>query len=252
MNKPTQNKWYAFVPNLLTMLNLICGVVAIYFAFTAEIKTALFLMLFGGLFDFFDGFAARLLKVSGELGKQLDSLADLITFGLLPGVMIFALQRELILEANSGFEHLSVLQWIYLVSPILIPVFSALRLAKFNIDTRQTNSFIGVPTPANAFFLASLAYTFFYSGGIISEWLANSWIILAITITFSLLLVSNLSMFALKFKSFGWKGNELRYVFLIMSLTLLITLNIQGFMAIILLYLLLSIVNSVLSQKKND
>jgi CDP-diacylglycerol--serine O-phosphatidyltransferase len=155
MNTTNQNKWYAFVPNMLTLFNLISGVKAIYFAFGNNIQTALLLMIVGGVFDFFDGFVARLLKVSGELGKQLDSLADLISFGLLPGVMVFTVQRELILNNAGGFNELSPLNWIYLISPILIPVFSAIRLGKFNIDTRQTSSFLGLPTPGNALFFAA-------------------------------------------------------------------------------------------------
>ena len=202
-------------------------------------------MLLGGLFDFFDGFAARLLKVSGELGKQLDSLADLITFGLLPGVMIFSVQRDLVLEMNNGFNQLSALQWMYLTSPILIPVFSALRLAKFNIDTRQTSSFIGLPTPANALFLASLSYTIFYGSQKFSEILSNPILLSLITLVFSLLLIANLPLFSLKFKSFGWKGNEIRFIFLLLSVIVLVAFSISGLMVVIVLYILLSIIQTL-------
>ncbi|MFA9388832.1 MAG: CDP-diacylglycerol--serine O-phosphatidyltransferase [Prolixibacteraceae bacterium] len=249
MTDTAPNKWYDFVPNMLTLFNLICGIIAIYFAFIDELQIALLLMLTGGLFDFFDGFAARMLKVSGELGKQLDSLADLITFGLLPAVMIFSIQRQLILANNHGFEQLSILQWLFLVSPLLIPVFSALRLANFNIDTRQTTSFIGVPTPANAFFMASLAWTISYGNNTIAGWLANPLLIAAITLLFSLLLVSNLPLFALKFKSFKWNGNEIRFVFLAISLVVLLFFTISGLMAVILLYILFSAFTHYVQRK---
>lgn len=251
MSQVNNNKWYAFVPNLLTLSNLMCGVIAIYFAFTGDVKIAIYLMLLGGLFDFFDGFVARLLKVSGELGKQLDSLADLITFGLLPGVMIFSVQRELILEINNGFGQLTILQWIELVSPLMIPVFSALRLAKFNIDTRQTTSFIGLPTPANALFLASLAYTVLYEDQKLADSLSHPLLLTIITIAFALLLVTNLPLFALKFKNYSWKGNEIRYTFLILSLILIVAFRISGFMAIIILYVLLSFFQTLSSKKKS-
>ena len=249
MTKSANNKWYAFVPNLLTLSNLMCGAIALYFAFGNDLRTAMFLMLLGGLFDFFDGFAARILKVSGELGKQLDSLADMITFGLLPGIMIFSVQRSLILLPAGGFEQLTILQWFYLVSPLFIPVFSALRLAKFNIDTRQSSSFIGVPTPANAFFLAALSWLIFYKNNTLTEWLANPLLITFITLLFSWLLVSNLPLFALKFKSFKWKGNEIRYLFLFVSFILLIVFQIPALMLVIMLYILLSILNIFLGSK---
>jgi len=249
MTKTIHSKWYAFVPNLLTLSNLTCGIIAIYFAFGNDLRMALLLMLLGGLFDFFDGFAARILKVSGELGKQLDSLADLITFGLLPGIMIFSVQRTLVLIPAGGFMPLNLLQWLYLVSPIFIPVFSALRLAKFNIDTRQSSSFIGVPTPANAFFLASLSWTILYKNNSLTEWLANPLLITFITLLFSWLLVSNLPLFALKFKSFSWAGNEIRYIFLVLALILLMSFAIPGLMLVIIIYILLSILYTLLGSK---
>lgn len=240
MNTSNSNKWYAFVPNLITLLNLASGVVGVYFAFANEIQIALLLMVVGAIFDFFDGFAARILKVSGELGKQLDSLADLITFGLLPGVMVFAVQRELVFDSVGGFNQLSPLQWYYILVPILIPIFSALRLGKFNIDTRQTSSFIGVPTPANALFFASFMWSIQYSD--FSNLLAHPILIQGLVILFSILMISEIPLFALKFKNFKWKGNEIRFIFLAISLILLIWLQIPGISVIILIYILLSII----------
>lgn len=248
MTNSESNKWYAFVPNLITTLNLVCGVIAIYFAFSGDVRIAFYLLILGGLFDFLDGFAARLLHVSGDLGKQLDSLSDMITFGLLPGIMIFAVQRELILSSVNGFGEFSVLQWICLVSPIIIPVFSALRLAKFNIDTRQTDSFIGLPTPANAFFLASLSLTIIDGNQQLFELLGNPLLVSVIVLAFSILLISEIPLFALKFKTFQWQTNQIRYLFLLLSLIILIIAKTTGIMLIILLYLTISIGSKLLSK----
>ena len=241
-------KWYGFVPNLFTSLNLVCGVVGTYLVLNGKIQTAIILMFVAAVFDFFDGFLARLLKVSGELGKQLDSLADLISFGLVPGAMVFALQKNLIAEFVTP-ESMSLVQWFYILTPIMIPVFSALRLAKFNIDERQHTEFIGVPTPANALFLASLAWTLTYRPDGFLSVINNPMIISVIAIVFSLLLVSEVRLFALKFKSFSWGANKLRYVFLICSAAFIAVFQITGFMAVILLYIILSIGRNLTAKK---
>lgn len=245
MTKPATNKWYAFVPNMFTSFNLVCGVIAIYFAFNYEIKTAVYLMIAGAFFDFIDGFMARLLKVSGELGKQLDSLADMITFGLLPGVLIFTVQHNLLFKNASEYQQFSILHWIYFFSPILIPVFSAIRLAKFNIDTRQTNTFVGVPTPANALFFASLSWTLTYDNNFITAHLSLPLIISILIVIFSFLMNAELPLFALKFKSFKFKENIIRYVFIVSSLLLLVIFKIPGILAAVFLYLLLSLIVTI-------
>lgn len=241
-------KWYGFVPNLFTSLNLVCGVVGTYLVLNGKIQTAIILMFVAAVFDFFDGFLARLLKVSGELGKQLDSLADLISFGLVPGAMVFVLQKNLIAEFATP-ESMSLVQWFYILTPIMIPVFSALRLAKFNIDERQHTEFIGVPTPANALFLASLAWTLTYRPNGFLSVINNPIIISVVAIVFSLLLVSEIRLFALKFKSFSWGANKLRYVFLICSAAFIAVFQITGFMAVILLYIILSIGRNLTAKK---
>jgi CDP-diacylglycerol---serine O-phosphatidyltransferase len=247
MIKDFIGKLIGFIPNLFTLSNLVCGVLGIYFAFENQLMTAFYLMLVAALFDFLDGFLARLLKVSGELGKQLDSLADLITFGLLPGVMLFSVQRILFNVENGNFQQLTNLQWFMLISPVLIPVFSAYRLAKFNIDTRQSHSFIGLPTPANALFIASLTTNIVQQNNLLPAFIFHPVSLTCITLLFSGLLVSGLPLFALKFKSFGWKGNEIRYLFLILSLLIILAFQLPGIMYIILLYLLLSLVSSLKS-----
>ncbi len=197
-------------------------------------------MFAGAFFDFLDGFAARWLKVSGELGKQLDSLADVVTFGVLPGAIVFSTQRSLIPE--TGFEQYSPLQWLFVLSPLIIPAFSALRLAKFNIDTRQSNSFIGLPTPANALFFASLCYSITLSESTIGDIAANPFVLFILTIVFSFLLVSPLPMFSLKFSSYGVKKNLVTYIFLFLSLILILLFTINALSAVILLYIMISVV----------
>jgi CDP-diacylglycerol---serine O-phosphatidyltransferase len=246
-NKPT-TKWYGFVPNLFTSLNLVCGVIGTYLALNDKIQTAIILMFVAAVFDFFDGFLARLLKVSGDMGKELDSLADLISFGLVPGAMIFVLQKNLIPEFATP-EAMSLIQWFYILIPIMIPVFSALRLAKFNIDERQHTEFIGIPTPANALFLASLAWTLTYRPDGFLGTINNPITLSVITIAFSLLLVSEIRLFALKFKSFSWGANKLRYIFLICSAVFIAIFQIAGFMAVILLYIILSIGRNLTEKK---
>lgn len=242
-------KWYSFVPNLFTSSNLICGTVGTYLALNGKIQAALILMVTAALFDFFDGFIARALKVSGELGKQLDSLADVISFGILPGSMLFWLQSRFIPEFSVSSD-LNTLQFIFIISPVLIPLFSALRLAKFNIDERQHSEFYGLPTPANALFLASLSWTLTYRQDSFFSFLNNQWILTAIIIIFSLLLVSEIRLFALKFSDFSLKNNSIRYIFLFCSALLLIGLGIIGIAGVIILYIILSVLYFSLSGKK--
>lgn len=235
-----QTKWYAFFPNLLTILNLLSGAVAIYFALNNNIELAVILMFAGAIFDFFDGFVARLLKVSGELGKQLDSLADVVTFVVLPGAIVFSTQRFLV--AENSYENLSLLQWIFILSPLLIPAFSALRLAKFNIDTRQSKSFIVLPTSANALFFASLCYSITLPNNTIGEMADNPLVLFILTVIFSYLLVSPIPMFSLKFSSYGFKKNLATYLFLILSIVLIVFFTINAISAVIILYILISLV----------
>ena len=178
------------IPNFITCLNLTAGTVGIYFTLIEGEPKAIYFVLIGAFFDFLDGLVARLLQVSSELGKQLDSLADLITFGLLPSFYILVLLKEQ-----------SPLFWI----AVLIAIFSAIRLGRFNIDETQRDSFLGLPTPANAIMLTSIAFVPFQLS-------ANA--IIGITLLSCLLLVSNIRMIALKFAHYGWKGNEFRWVLL--------------------------------------
>jgi CDP-diacylglycerol--serine O-phosphatidyltransferase len=214
------------IPNTITCLNLFSGSMAVYYAFLGNYELVFALVLLAAVFDFFDGFAARLLKAYSPMGKELDSLADMVSFGLAPGAVAFSLLRQ------TAFP-----EWLAFAG-FIIPVFSALRLAKFNIDERQTTSFIGMPTPANAIFWVSASYSF--SGLLV----ANSWAILVLIVLMSGLLVAEIPMFSLKFKNFTWKSNQLQFVFLGVCIVLIALLLEKAFAPIILWYLLLAVVSS--------
>ncbi len=211
------------IPNLITSLNLFAGSIATYYAFRAEFEITFFALLLAAILDFLDGFAARLLKAYSPLGKELDSLADVISFGMAPGAIAFTL-----LQQSSYPDWLSF-------AGFLIPVFSALRLAKFNIDERQTDTFLGMPTPANALFWIGISYT--YADLLIER----PWLLLIAILFFSLLLVSEIPMLALKFHSFSWKQNSSRYVFLVGCVLLIIVFQLSACWMIILWYILASI-----------
>ena len=225
------------IPNTLTLCNLICGCIAAYMALQPEPQyaTAFYFIIGGAVFDFFDGFAARLLHVSSPLGKELDSLADDITFGMAPAAIVFAMLRQTV-PAIVPEGH-----WAATALPFaafLIAAFSALRLAKFNVDERQATSFIGLPTPANALFWGALA-TAAHTHIATTPWAA--WVLLAGVVASSLILVAEVPMFALKFKHFGWKGNALRYTFLIVSAALIISFGLVAVALAVVLYVLLSL-----------
>ena len=221
------------IPNAITCCNLFSGCIACVMALDKNFESAMLFIVLGAVFDFFDGMVARLLGVSSPLGVQMDSLADDITFGLAPATVIFSFMRGL--KYPSSFLA-DVLPYF----AFLIAVFSACRLAKFNIDTRQTTTFIGLPTPANALFWSSLIV----GGG---KWLSqmnNGWIlILALIFLFSYFLVSEIPMFSMKFKNLSWKSNKTRYIFLIGSLPMFI-LGYLAPVAIISWYLVFSIISS--------
>ncbi len=215
------------IPNFITCLNLFSGTIAVYYAFQSNYEMVLYMVLLAALFDFLDGFAARLLKAYSPMGKELDSLADVISFGMAPGAVAFSL-----------LNHSTLPAWIAFAG-FLIPVFSALRLAKFNIDERQTSSFLGMPTPANAIFWIGIGYSH-------DKMLAiNEWFVLFFIAVTSLLLVSELPMFSLKFKTLKDKQNILQLVFLAGAGALIGVFRLEAFSLIIIWYIILSIVKVV-------
>ncbi|HLV63550.1 CDP-alcohol phosphatidyltransferase family protein [Galbibacter sp.] len=238
-----------YIPNALTLLNLSAGIIAVILAVQGNLVLASYFVFAGIFFDFFDGMAARLLHVEGELGLQLDSLADVVTSGVVPGIVLYQLfQLSLgenfipgatILGAhpNDSFE---TLQWLPFFG-ILVSLGSAYRLAKFNIDQQQTTSFIGLPTPANALLILSLPLMLYYQPGLFDSIILNQWFLIALTIFSTYILNAKIPLFALKFKTWRFKDNTIRYVFLILALLLLILLQYAAIPLIIILYILLSV-----------
>ncbi len=232
------------IPNFITLLNLLSGCIAIVFVFE-NITLASCLVGIAAVFDFLDGFAARLLNAKSKFGKELDSLADVVSFGVAPGFIMFYL-----IQINSFQLTLSISQFNYLpFIAFIIPLFSALRLAKFNIDTRQEEIFYGLPTPANAILIASLplilyaepAYTIFDLSSIQSL-ISNSYFLILLTVVLSILLVANIPLMSLKFKTFNWTNNRQRYVFIGLSIIAIVLLQFSSIPIILLLYLILSFV----------
>jgi CDP-diacylglycerol--serine O-phosphatidyltransferase len=229
------------IPNAITCCNLLCGCLAIVQIFEGNLIYAAYLVGLAAIFDFFDGFAARMLKVSSPIGKDLDSLADMVTFGVVPGLVMFKLIQLSIINYTPLPVSISYIAF-------LIPIFSALRLAKFNNDTRQTESFIGLNTPANSMVICSIPLIFKQYPNL--ETLLNPYVLCFLSVGLSLLLVSEIPIFALKFKHFNWKGNEIRFIFLALSLLMLITLQFLGIPLIIILYVLLSLLTNYLAKRK--
>ena len=222
------------IPNFITTLNLFSGCFAIYYGFQANYEMVMAFILIAAVFDFMDGLAARILKAYSAMGKELDSLADVVSFGVAPGVLVFSLINESVLP-----------DWMAYVG-FIVPVFSALRLAKFNIDVRQTSSFIGMPTPANALFWAGMGYSF-------SDLLIdNGLLTIVLAIVFCLFLVSEVPMFSLKFKNLSLKNNWVQYLFLVGSVALIVYFQTKALALIIAWYLVLSAIIAVFSKKAKN
>ncbi|MFT2010318.1 CDP-alcohol phosphatidyltransferase family protein [Pontibacter sp. 13R65] len=224
------------LPNAITCLNLFCGCLALYFAFNQQLHYAAYLVGIAAAFDFMDGLLARALKAYSEIGKQLDSLADMVSFGVVPGTIMFGLLSRA--DATPTGISEDVLPFFGFV----ITIFSALRLAKFNIDTRQAESFIGVPTPACSIFISSLPLLLEASPLLYEDFILNPFFLLAITFIFSYLLIAELPLFALKFKNYSWQDNKTRFIFLILAIILLALIKFAAIPLIIVLYIILSVI----------
>ena len=222
------------IPNAITCANLFSGCIGIVYAFNGALEMAAYFVLLSGIFDFFDGFAARLLNVKSNIGKELDSLADMVSFGFLPGVVMF----QLLTQSNYPSPYLPYMGFI-------ITVFSALRLAKFNIDTRQTEDFIGLNTPMNTLFIVSLPFIQKDYPSMIS----SAPLLAGLTILLSWLLVSEIRIFSLKFSSAGWQQNKIKYLFLILSALLIPFLKFLAVPFILILYIGLSLLHFKNSPK---
>lgn len=224
------------IPNLITLGNLLCGVIATMQAVQGNLALAALFIALGIFLDFFDGMAARLLGVAGPIGRELDSLADVVTSGVAPGMILFT-----ILQTSSPLVVAPYLA-------LLIPACSALRLAKFNIDERQTTSFLGLPTPANALVWASIGVAFdrpdIANLAIVPMGIPSVPFLLLIMIVLSFTLISELPLFSLKIHSLRWSDNKIQYIFLLGAILLIILFGVMGIALTILWYILLSILTS--------
>ncbi|WP_444671140.1 CDP-alcohol phosphatidyltransferase family protein [Flavobacterium columnare] len=239
------------IPNLITLLNLLSGCIAIVFVSQLQFEWAFFFVCLGIFLDFFDGFFARLFKVQSPLGLQLDSLADMVTSGVAPGYVMF----QMILKAIGGNQELSLntLEGSVMLLPFLgfiISLGACFRLANFNIDTRQTDSFIGVPTPANSLFIMSLPLVIKFTYiSIIVDILHNPYILLLITALSAYVMNAEIPLFSLKIKQFTWSKNALQILFLTLSVVLLLVFKYLGIPLIIIAYILLSVINNLFLKK---
>lgn len=264
------------IPNSITSLNLISGCIAIALAFHGLVLYAGYFILLAAVFDFFDGMVARALKVHSDIGKELDSLADVVSFGVAPTIIMLQLMAKSLMPsdvflgffesfANNEIPPLTKIfvyrniigfgfwTYFFLAVPLLIAVFSAVRLAKFNIDTRQTSSFIGLPTPANAIFIISLGFISETSHSpLVQSIIIHPMTLFFVSILFSYLLVCELPMFALKFKNFGLKDNAVKYGFIAASVLLIILFHLYALPLVILLYIAVSFVLWMVGQMKSD
>lgn len=232
------------IPNLITGLNIFSGCIAVTLALYGLPAYAAMFILFSAIFDFCDGFAARLLRAYSEMGKELDSLADLISFGFAPAAIAYNMLADIFSVNITGIIDLQVKSFVLLM-PFIMVIFSGFRLAKFNIDTRQTTSFLGLPTPANALFWASLPVIKFFNGNsLIVDLSANPAFVIISLAVFSILLVSEIPMFSFKIKTLGFKENAIRYIFLMALVVSFIVLGISAVVFIIPLYVGFSLLSA--------
>ena len=226
----------AQLPNFITLLNLLSGVLGILWVLEGQPLYGAYFVILSATFDFFDGFAARWLRVQSDMGKELDSLADVVSFGVLPGILLYSLTKS---QTEASFLPYCTL---------IIPMLSAYRLAKFNLDTRQSDCFIGLPTPANALLLTTIPYLA-ARWPELSPWLSSPIALVVIAWLTSLLLVADLPLIALKFKNSSFTDNSYRYTLLVIGAVCLVWLQLAGIPLVILAYLLLSGMENMLRKK---
>ena len=234
------------IPNTISLLNLFCGCIAVVFVSKDQFEMAFFFVCLGIFLDFFDGFFARLFKVSGPLGLQLDSLADMVTSGVVPGYVMFKMMQSSSVYMSEGY-----LQFFPYLG-FIITLGSCMRLAKFNIDTRQTDSFIGLPTPANALFILSLPLVLEYYASdslFVIEIFTEKWVLLLISLFSAYILNAEIPLFSLKIKKFNFRDNALQIIFLAVSVLLLLFLQYLGVTLVIIFYVLLSVINNKFQKK---
>ena len=236
------------IPNIFTLLNLLSGTIAVIFAVQGQLVIAAYLVFLGIFFDFFDGFFARLLNVQGELGKQLDSLADVVTSGVVPGIVLFQL-----LKSKNAIEifNTEIVSWqtneveFLPFIGLAVTLAVAYRLAKFNIDERQTSSFIGLPTPAAALVVLSLPlileYSAFETASVIIQ---NKWFLILLTAILCYLMNAEIPLFSLKFKNYTWKDSKVKFIFIMLTAILLVIFQFIAIPLVILLYVFISLLTN--------
>jgi CDP-diacylglycerol--serine O-phosphatidyltransferase len=237
------------IPNIITLLNLISGAVGVFFVFQDQLLVAGLMIYVAAVFDFMDGFVARLLKASSEIGKSLDSLADVISFGLLPTAILYAILKQIILQADPSFllNQASVVEILILASSLLIVAFSALRLAKFNTDARQSYGFIGVPTPATAILISSFPFILrnaSWGAGL----LMKLYLIVPLILVLSFLMVSEIPMISMKFRNYKFPENVFKYLLILISAISLLIGGISSIPVIFLVYILFSLLENRFSH----
>jgi CDP-diacylglycerol--serine O-phosphatidyltransferase len=247
-----------YIPNIFTCMNLFCGCIAVIMIFRYHpnndpdndlhfLERAAYLVFLAAFFDFLDGLFARILKVHSDMGLQLDSLADMVTFGFVPGAIMYQLLKmsdPSLIYANENFLR------IFQFFPFIITIFSALRLAKFNIDERQTDSFIGLPTPANTLLIVALPLILQHDTFHLTGLIRNPYFIVILSVLMSYLLVAEIPLFSLKFKNFGWKQNRYQYVLLTSAIILLSVFFFVAIPLIIFFYVFLSILKNIETAKR--
>lgn len=247
-----------YIPNGITLLNLFCGCIAVLFAVDSNFAVAAFFVFLGVFFDFFDGFFARKLNVQSALGLQLDSLADMVTSGVVPGIVMFKLLELVTYSAtdsvvddwNSLYHFNSSFSSFIPFIGLFIPLASAYRLAKFNLDEEQKTYFKGLPTPANTLLIVSLPLIIeFQNSNAINGIILNLWFLIPLTLFSCFLLNAPVKLFALKFKDWNFRDNAVRYIFLILSIVMLVTLHFAAIPLIIVFYVLLSVISEQMAKK---
>ncbi|MEM7101550.1 MAG: CDP-alcohol phosphatidyltransferase family protein [Bacteroidota bacterium] len=233
-----------YIPNIITLLNLLCGCIALVCIFYHEFFAVFAVMLVAFLADFFDGAAARLLKVHSEMGAELDSLADMISFGMVPGAIMYVL----LANAFEPDTHLvSGLTWAA-IPGFLVTVFSALRLGKFNLDTRQSSGFMGLATPASTVYILGLYLIYYHNPMGLRDLAGSPWLLYTSTIAICYLLIADIPMFSFKYKHMKWRGNEVRFIYISLCVILLVTLQLVSIPILVFLYVLISIISHVLGK----
>ena len=243
-----------YAPNFFTCLNLLCGSIAITLAFHGLLHYAAILVGIAAVFDFLDGMLARLLNAYSSLGKELDSLADMVTFGFTPAVIILHYLQQTLPDFGLMVSGVNILSfWAFLIT-----IFSALRLAKFNIDDQQRDSFIGLPTPANALLIVSFPFLLYYGDTNNSmyqllEHITTSFLaLILITAALSYLLVANLPLFSLKFKNYHFSDNKIRYFFLLGTLILFVVFGLFALPMVVFFYIILSVIHTLISFRNKN